>query len=272
MTTMYQYDNSVADWTKYGYFAYYNTSVDKNTLPIFAYYAPTYVSQAEFEAYLTAHKSQFVRDPNKHPKEPHANLLHDGQIFVYKFDAEGNFLTPTITNQNLNDNNRGTSLETTPCVKKWDDPTASMGGKTISYRDIVVLHASETYLTAAEAYYMAGNETAALEKINAVRDRAGAPHLNSLADYEVSVMLSNFTLLDLILDERARECYAEQTRWVDLRRTRQLVRYNVAYNYFVTSAEDMENIKGETKWYRPIPTSEISGNDSMTEEDQNPGY
>lgn len=272
MTTMYQYDNSVADWTKYGYFAYYNTSVDKNTLPIFAYYAPTYVSQTEFEAYLTAHKSQFVRDPNKHPKEPHANLLHDGQIFVYKFDAEGNFLTPTITNQNLNDNNRGTSLETTPCVKKWDDPTASMGGKTISYRDIVVLHASETYLTAAEAYYMAGNETAALEKINAVRDRAGAPHLNSLADYEVSVMLSNFTLLDLILDERARECYAEQTRWVDLRRTRQLVRYNVAYNYFVTSAEDMKNIKGETKWYRPIPTSEISGNDSMTEEDQNPGY
>lgn len=55
-------------------------------------------------------------------------------------------------------------METTPCVKKWDDPTASMGGKTISYRDIVVLHASETYLTAAEAYYMAGNETAALEK------------------------------------------------------------------------------------------------------------
>lgn len=76
-----------------------------------------------------------------------------------------------------------------------------------------------------------------------MRDRAGAPHLNSLADYEVSVMLSNFTLLDLILDERARECYAEQTRWVDLRRTRQLVRYNVAYNYFVTSAEDMKTLK-----------------------------
>lgn len=272
MTTMYQYDTNVADWTKEGYFAYYNTAVDKSTLPIFAYFAPTYVTKAEFEAYLTAHKSQFVRKPT-HAKEPHANLLQDGTLYIYKFNADGSFKTPTVTNQNLSDNNRGTTLEVSPCVKKWDDPTAAFGGKTISYRDIVLLHASEIYLTAAEAYFMAGDEVAAWIKINAVRDRAKAPHLNSLSDYDVSVKFSaNFTLLNLILDERARECYAEQTRWMDLRRTRQLVRYNVAYNPFVNSVEDMSNVDGEIKWYHPIPTAEISSNDGITEEDQNPGY
>lgn len=272
MTTMYQYDTSVADWTRYGYFAYYNTSVDKNTLPIFAYYAPTYVTREEFEAYLTAHKSQFARNTRVHAKAVHANLLHNGQMLVYQFNNDGTFKEPTITSQSLSDNNRVNSLEMTPCVKKWDDPTAAMSGKTISFRDIVLLHASELYITAAEAYYMAGNEPAAWAKINAVRDRAHAPHLNSLADYDVEVKFSNFTLLDLILDERARECYAEQTRWMDLRRTKQLVRYNVAYNWFINDANDMKNVKGETKWYHPIPTAEISNNDGITLEDQNPGY
>lgn len=274
MTTMYQYDTSVGDWAQYGYFAYYRTDIDKNTLPIFAYFAPTYVTREEFEEYLREHKSQFVRDASVHPKEPHANLLLDGQILVYKFDAEGNFLEPTITSQNLSDNNMGTSLEITPPVKKWDDPTASMGDHTVSYRDIVLLHASEVYLTAAEAYYMAGKEAEAWAKIEAVRNRAGAPDLNrSLDNYDISVKFSsNFTLLNLILDERARECYAEQTRWMDLRRTKQLVRYNVAYNPYVTSVDDMKGVDGEIKWYHPIPQTEISSNEGMTEEDQNPGY
>ena len=275
MTTMYAYNRSVADWTQYGYFAYYRTDVDKNTLPIHAYFAPSYVTQAEFEAYLTEHKSQFIYDASVHPagQYPHANLLLDGQILVYKFDAEGNFTAPEVINQNLSDNNMGTSLEMSPCVKKWDDPSSTMGGNTISYRDIVLLHASEIYLTAAEAYYMAGNESAAWDKLNAVRNRAGAPDLhNSLANYDVSVKFSNFNMLDFILDERGRECYAEQTRWMDLRRTKQLVRYNVAYNPYVSSAADMSNVNGEIKWYHPIPQTEISSNEGMTAEDQNPGY
>ena len=275
MTTMYAYNRSVADWTQYGYFAYYRTDVDKNTLPIHAYFAPTYVTQEEFEAYLTEHKSQFIYDASVHPEGqyPHANLLLDGQILVYNFDAEGNFTAPEVINQNLSDYNMGTSLEMSPCVKKWDDPSSTMGGNTISYRDIVLLHASEIYLTAAEAYYMADNESAAWEKLNAVRNRAGAPDLhNSLANYDVSVKFSNFNMLDFILDERGRECYAEQTRWMDLRRTKQLVRYNVAYNPYVSSAADMSNVNGEIKWYHPIPQTEISSNEGMTSEDQNPGY
>ena len=60
---------------------------------------------------------------------------------------------------------------------------------------------------------------------------------------------------------------------MDLRRTRQLVRYNVAFNEWIGSAADMQNNKGETKWYRPIPIHEINSNTAMTEaESQNPGY
>ena len=75
-----------------------------------------------------------------------------------------------------------------------------------------------------------------------------------------------------ILDECARELYAETTRWMDLRRTRQLIRYNVAYNHYIESAEDMCNSLGEQKWYRPIPAAEIQNNIAITEKDQNPGY
>lgn len=286
MTTMYNYDTNIADWTKCGYMAYYNTSVDKGSLPIFMYFAPTYVTKDEFENYLTEHKSQFKKTATLNTNNKvQANLLHDGTVYVYKFNDDGSFIEPTAANgtlieERLSDLNQpgvatvvGTQLS--PCVKKWDDPDASMGGQTNSYRDIVLLHASEVYLTAAEAYYMADNESAAWTKINAVRGRAKAPSLsNSLDNYDVSVKFStNFTLLNLILDERARECYAEQTRWMDLRRTKQLVRYNVAYNPFVSSVSDMQNLDGETKWYHPIPTAEFSNNTGMdSEKDQNPGY
>ena len=73
-------------------------------------------------------------------------------------------------------------------------------------------------------------------------------------------------------DERARELYAEGTRWMDLRRTRQLVRYNVAFNSEVSSVDGMCNARGEVKWYRPIPSEELSNNDAMTSDSQNPGY
>ena len=79
-------------------------------------------------------------------------------------------------------------------------------------------------------------------------------------------------MLDHILDERARELYAETTRWVDLRRTRQLVRYCIAYNDGISSAEQMANTRGEIKWLRPIPAKEIETNTALTSADQNPGY
>ena len=168
----------------------------------------------------------------------------------------------------------------TPVVKKWDDPESkqlglSAGVRTNDYRDVVILHASDTYLDAAEAYletYLkvgkVDDKQKALDKLNAVRMRAGLPTLASFEDYSPTYVVPAGYVdedIDLILDERARETYAELHRWMDLRRTKQLVRYNVAFNPYLPSAASV-------KWYRPIPQAEINSNTALTNESQNEGY
>ena len=123
---------------------------------------------------------------------------------------------------------------------------------------------------------MAGQTAQALTKINAVRNRAGLESLSSFSDYENTYATSpSFQIrdIDLILDERARELYAEGHRWMDLRRTKQLVRYNVEFSPYVTTARAMQDVSGNGyKLYRPIPANEIEMNTAMTSADQNPGY
>jgi hypothetical protein len=160
-------------------------------------------------------------------------------------------------------------------VKKFDDAAADFTNKANDYRDIVVLHVSDLYLIAAEAYLMAGQSGQALDKINAVRSRAGLAALSSFSSYKPEYSTTgSFTIkdIDLILDERARELYAEGHRWMDLRRTKQLVRYNVQFSEYIANEAAMANNKGEIKWYRPIPANEISANTGISQEDQNPGY
>ena len=113
-------------------------------------------------------------------------------------------------------------------------------------------------------------EAEALAKVNAVRERAYGSQDGNLADFSEASYKSfyiydapegGFKAIDIILDERARELYAERTRWIDLRRTKQLARYNAAYN---------PNLVSTVKTLRPIPANEISANSSIS--DQNPGY
>ena len=130
------------------------------------------------------------------------------------------------------------------CVKKWDDAASEQVGSKNDYRDIVVLHLSATYLDAAEAYLMTNNETEALKYINAIRKRAGLTTAQ----------------------------YAEGVRWMDLRRTKQLVRNNVAYNMYVPNVAKMTGPDGNIKWYKPIPEIEINANDGISQANQNPGY
>ena len=160
-------------------------------------------------------------------------------------------------------------------VKKFDDPESDQLSGSNDYRDIVIFHVSDMYLVAAEAYLMSGDATKSLAKLNAVRNRAGLASLASFSSYEPEYSTSaTFTIrdIDVILDERARELYAERQRWTDLRRTKQLIRYNVEFNNYIASAADMANVAGEYKWLRPIPQEEISSNTGITNEDQNPGY
>ncbi len=267
------------EWGQTGYYAYYNNVANFASLPIANYFAPHYVTEAEMEAWLAANPNLFVHQNAAGTTYANATLIHimKDPVVRYSFNNDG-----TILKKETFTYNRATldnSLNFTPPVKKWDDPATIQenGNNSNCYRDIVLLHASDIYLVAAEAEYMLNGDAAAMPYLNAVRQRAGLSAISGLADYQPQYntpsSFGEITMLDFILDERARELYAEMQRWMDLRRTRQLVRYNLAFNFYIETADDMRNNKGETKWYRPIPVQEINSNTAMADSiSQNPGY
>lgn len=273
MTTMYNGGKSgnVANWGTEGYYAYYNVDAAKlATFHIAHRYFPWYVTEEEAEAEFAAHKEQYVQGDDI--TEVTADILTLPNVIKYTFNADGSVKSKRT--QAISDYNVQTSNGV--CVKKFDDPASEQVTGNNTYRDIVIFHVSDMYLVAAEAYLMAGQTAQALTKINAVRNRAGLESLSSFSDYENTYATSpSFQIrdIDLILDERARELYAEGHRWMDLRRTKQLVRYNVEFSPYVTSAKAMQDVSGSGyKLYRPIPANEIEMNTAMTSADQNPGY
>ena len=275
MTTMYNAQKpagaTAANWGTEGYYAYYNVA-DLSNFPIAKKYFPYWYTKEQVQAYVDANKDGVLalRTSEGYANDVRVALLTLPNVVVWTYNNNGE-LAPaeqSIATYNVQTSNG-------VCVKKFDDPNSNQVGRSNSYRDIVIFHVSDMYLIAAEAYLMAGQSSQALSKINDVRKRAGLAALASFGAYDPQyTTTSSYTAtdLDLILDERARELYAEGHRWMDLRRTKQLVRYNIEFSEYVSSANDMANTKGEIRWYRPIPSNEISANTGITEEDQNPGY
>ena len=272
MTVMYNYFPKDHPWPTSGYYAYYAASKEsKSTLGITDVYFPWYTSLQEAEQYIREHKQQFVRGDAANNCRAH---LISNPATLWEFNPDGT-IKDVVTKDYASYIRQYVS--STLVVKKFDDPnTVQQNVSTNDYRDIVVFHLSDLYLTAAEAYLMAGDEAKALQYVNAVRARAKAPQLESFGsyvpDYEVSVGFGALRPIDVILDERAREVYAETTRWMDLRRTKQLVKYNIEFNSEINSIADMSNVRGDVKWYKPIPASEIATNSGITEDEQNSGY
>ena len=269
MMTTYNY---TTQWLQEGYFAYYhNTPAQLASMPIADKYFPWYTTTAEVEQFISSHQSQLAKGDGALTVQVH-HLATQSTLYAIKQNGQKDKTFTELYSDYLR-GQHGSAV--VPSVKKFDDPETPQQNNATGYRDIVLLHMSDIYLVAAEAYLMSGNETKALELINAVRQRAKATMLTSFAsyqpDYETDV---NFQLtpLDVLLDERARELYAEQTRWMDLRRTRQLVRYNVEFNPEINMPSDMANAQGEIKWLRPIPAAEIETNTAISQQDQNPGY
>lgn len=274
MTTYYNSTldaSNVAGWGTDGYYAFYNSTASLASQPIALRFYPYYMTQEEVEADLAEHQSQYATYTNR-AKVPQVARLSDGDdVLVYTFNDDGSV-------KEVETQTYAYYMEQTDAfgsVRKFDDPESDQLSSSNDYRDIVIFHVSDMYLVAAEAYYMAGQTSQALARINSVRGRAGLATLSSFDSYEPYYTTnSTFTIrdIDLILDERARELYAERQRWMDLRRTKQLIRYNVEFNGYITSASEMQNVAGEYKWLRPIPSTEISSNTGISTEDQNPGY
>ena len=277
MTLMYNAplkEDGIAEWGTQGYYAYYNVdAAGQAILPIAAKFFPWYTTEAEVVAWIETNKANTTKLANHGWTEPYAIILDSEDVTKFMFTENGGY--NKVTQSYVNYSNGGYNGM---CVKKFDDPQSiqSTGGN--DYRNVVAFHVSEMYLVAAEAYMMAGDDTKSLEKLNAVRKRAGAASIPSFAayagmvQYDTPYTFGDITKIDCILDEYAREMYAERTRWYDLRRTRQLVRYNLAFSRSIRSVSQMSNARGEVKWYRPIPLDEISNNTAMSEQDQNPGY
>ena len=269
MTTMYNASDK-SNWGTEGYYAYYKAS-NRDNLPIYLRFFPWYVTEAEAEAEFATHSAQYYKGSGIN-RDVIATILTLPNVVKYTFNEDGTYVKTT---QSIADYNAGTN--NCACVKKFDDPDCEQVTGNNSYRDIVIFHVSDMYLIAAEAYLMAGQTSQALAKFNAVRNRAGLPSLSAFSAYEYQYSTTTaflpLTDLDVILDERARELYAEGYRWMDLRRTKQLVRYNVEFNIYVPNARAMMDVTGtDYKLYRPIPSDEIEMNTAMDKEDQNPGY
>ena len=79
-------------------------------------------------------------------------------------------------------------------------------------KNIMVYRLAETYLISAEAHWRMGDSATGLERLNAIRSRAGAAPVAEI-DQEI------------ILDERARELFFEGQRWFTLKRMGVLVEY-----------------------------------------------
>lgn len=266
-------DGKTAVWGTQGYYAYYNaTPAELATMAIALKYFPYYTTDEEFDAYCTSMQSRYPGTGYGINQPYIARLDLDNTIMYRNMGATG-FVKTVSSYENF----ASSTIPNLPSVKKFDDPASSYAVKNNDYRNVVVSHVSQMYLTAAEAYYMAGETAKAEAKINAVRQRAGAP-TTSFAAYPATIEYVandgyNFVAadIDLILDELARETYAERTRFADLRRTKQLVRYNLAFSRSIHNVADMSG-NGAVKWYRPIPQAEIDANTGISNEDQNPGY
>lgn len=287
-TFMTEYWNAPLDaaknalWGTEGYLAFYNCTpaeLAKKNLA-FKFY-PAYYTETEARQDL---KSKYAN--NTHSFSSGYGILNEvAQAVIMDYPSV------TVIPFNLDGSLGNASLKTTAsfitpayggvCVRKYDDPDADNVTRDQTYRDIPLLHVSEMYLVAAEAYYMNDQEPEALTKVNAVRSRAKADIQQSFDAYKSDVtylplvnpgVSFQLTTLDLILDEKARECYAERTRYEDLRRTKQLIRYNLAFSRTIKNANEMKGPDGEYKLLRPIPQSEIDYNTGITSADQNPGY
>ena len=146
---------------------------------------------------------------------------------------------------------------------KLQDPLRPSANEMKGVRDIVVFRLGETYLLAAEACHLLGDNKKADEYINVIRKRAALPGKEK--EMEITADRIN---IDFILDERAREMAGEFCRWYDLKRTGKL--------YERMNNPDMnEIVAGKFQEYhvlRPIPRDQLTRISNPEDFPQNEGY
>lgn len=126
------------------------------------------------------------------------------------------------------------------------------------FRDEYAIRLPETILLRAEAYHRKGENQNAANDINMIRSRAQCDVLVGAGDVSI----------DYILDERARELWAEESRWHTLLRMGGTVAVDRLRLYAMHDIT-RQTIFDFNLW--PIPQQEIDRNKDITME-QNPGW
>lgn len=152
-----------------------------------------------------------------------------------------------------------------PQLKKFLDQTrpSTTPGATAGYNDAIIMRLAEMYLIAAEAEWKLGNNQAAAENINLLRERSAKP--GQLANFMVT---ANDISESFILDERARELCGEWIRWFDLKRMLkgpEFVQRIKEKNKDITLVQEFHRL-------RPIRSEELTALKNGEEFGQNFGY
>ncbi len=149
--------------------------------------------------------------------------------------------------------------------------TAQRSTSTQNDQNFIVYRLADIYLMKAEALAMQGLFGEATEWVARVRNRAGIQEL-------LTPPSSELDMLDLILDERGRELFAEGKRWFDLLRVARRNDYRYM-DYFINEVITVislnkvaivaSKLKDPNSHYLPIHQEELNANPLLV---QNPYY
>jgi hypothetical protein len=126
--------------------------------------------------------------------------------------------------------------------------------------NIKVIRLSEIYLIAAEAAYYT-DKTLAANYLNQIRKRSP-----TLAPATAATIT-----LDMIMEERSKELFAEGQRFFDMLRLNLPITYNDEFGGITVSQRPKTIDRSFQKTVLPIPQDEINANPGL-EAQQNPGY
>ncbi|MGE4585972.1 MAG: RagB/SusD family nutrient uptake outer membrane protein [Mangrovibacterium sp.] len=157
------------------------------------------------------------------------------------------------------DGSNNNSLNIFPCPWKFEDNKRPSVNYQEGSRDVIICSLPETYLIAAEALLKDNKPDDAVEYVNAIRTRA------AYSGKENKMIISAAELdLDFILDERSRELFGEERRWLDLKRTGKLIERVKLYNLQAAPNIDEHHL------LRPIPANQLTR--TSNDYGQNDGY
>lgn len=199
-----------------------------------------------------------------------ATIGIDAKGFRVPADSPNAVTTRTVKTGDPVINAPGDTLESMfPYTRKWDsfDPADGWGWTCI--KDFPMMRLGETYLLRAESRLENGNPAGAAADINILRDRAFKQARLEAANPNLGKVSAGEIDFDFILDERARELFAEENRRLTLMRTGTLIE-RAKLNTESTIKGTISGLDPRILLF-PIPLSEIQRNKDV-EWENNPGY